>query len=304
MEECLEHLEQAREYDSDIFLVQMVRVQRLIETIHTTDTPNVPSRIYIKAFQADIERLRKADPCKEDNIFLAMQYLTAEIVMWELSLNDLQDNKTNTLSSHLQDLYNCVSSIRRFLDVYFTIPSSAYLLLPFSVFGQFAHAFIVLTKLASLEIDGWDLKALNEQLSFSNVIDECAVRFEEASHSSLEGLVVNNDSFTKCMCLSTLLSLTVITLLIPSSLGAQRVRFMKQVYEQKFTTDAANNTVLAQEVDKARTWQAPTNAGQPTPPEDPVLSADFFNYLDDNFWQSFAGFTGDWDYQLPEMTTT
>lgn len=198
MEECLEHLEQAREYDSDVFLVQMVRVQRVIETIHTTDTPNAPSRIYIKAFQADIERLRRADPCKEDHIFLALQYLTAEILMWELSLNDLQDNKTHTLSNHLRDLYNCVASIKRFLDVYFMIPSSAYLLLPFSVFGQFAHAFIVLTKLASLEVDGWDLKALNDQLSFSSVIDECAVRFEEASHATPDGLAINNDSFTKC----------------------------------------------------------------------------------------------------------
>ncbi|EME49367.1 hypothetical protein DOTSEDRAFT_68225 [Dothistroma septosporum NZE10] len=281
MEECLDHLEQAKEYDSDILLVQIVRVQRVIEAIHTTDSPSAPPRIYIKAFQADIERLRKADPYKKDDVFLSMQYLTAEILIWELSLNDLQDNKTHTLSSHLEDLYNCVESIKQFLDAYFLIPSSAYLLLPFSVFGQFAHAFIVLTKLASLELEGWDLKALNDQLSFSEVIDECASRFEAAAHATTDGIVIKNESFT---------------------LWAQRVKFMEKVYQQKFTSEATNKA-LAQEPDKARAWQTPTNAGQPTPPEDPVLSTDFFNYLDENFWQTFAGFTGDFDLQLPDMTT-
>lgn len=78
------------------------------------------------------------------------------------------------------------------------------------------------------------------------------------------------------------------------------MKFMKQVYEQKFTSEPANIAIV-QEDDKARSWQTPTNAGQPTPPEDPVLSADFFNYLDDNFWQSFAGFTGDFELQIPDM---
>lgn len=81
MEDCLTALEQAQEYDSDNFLLQMVRSQRIIESIHTTDTSNVPARVYNKAFQADIARLRNRDSCKDDNIFLQMQYLTAEVLI-------------------------------------------------------------------------------------------------------------------------------------------------------------------------------------------------------------------------------
>ena len=43
MDDCLEALETAREYDSDLFLVQMVRIQRTIESIHTTEPSSAPS---------------------------------------------------------------------------------------------------------------------------------------------------------------------------------------------------------------------------------------------------------------------
>ncbi|KXT04658.1 hypothetical protein AC578_2120 [Pseudocercospora eumusae] len=265
MRDCLAGLEAAREHDTDIFLVQMVRIQHIVETIHTTDCPTVPAKIYTKAYQADLERLRRMDPCKEDNLFLQMQYLTAEILMWELSLIELQEDRSKSLSSVLDDLYRCVAAIKAFLDVYFAIPSSAYYLLPFSVFGQFAHAFIVLTKLASLEVEGWDLKVLSEQLSFSEVIEESAVRFEESTKSAPDGIRVNNDSFGK---------------------WAQRIRWMKQVYESKFNEQHPDAGAGAPE--SARQSRQPDDLGQRTPPDD-VLNTDFFNYLDENFWDSFAG---------------
>lgn len=158
MGDCLDSLVQARECESDLLLVQMVRLQHLAEDTHTTEAPSAPMQMYVKAFEADLTRLRKNDPCKEDSTLLKLQYLSAEILVWELSLIDLQENKTKPLRSHLEDLYRCVEAIKSFIEVYFTISVDAYLTIPFSVFGQFAHAFIVLTKLASLEIDGWDFR--------------------------------------------------------------------------------------------------------------------------------------------------
>ncbi|KAK4506493.1 hypothetical protein PRZ48_000225 [Zasmidium cellare] len=302
MDDCLNSLEQAREHDSDLFLVQMTRIQHVIEAIHTVDSPSAPARVYIKAFQADIERLKRSDPCKGDNVFLVMQYVTAEILMWELSLIDLQENRTSSLSTHLEDLYRCVAAIQSFLDVWYTIPSSAYYLLPFSVFGQFAHAFIVLTKLASLEVEGWDLKALNEQLNFVSVIHDSAAAFEEATRSTPDGIAVNNDSFGK---------------------WSQRIRWMRQVYESKFTAEGNVNAAMREEAERAREWdvsgseavqqqqslqsQSAQQSQLHTPSsENPstmmnatdVLNADFFNYLDENFWQSFAT---DFDLSYPAV---
>ena len=169
-------------------------------------------------------------------------------------------NKT-PLSSVLDDLYRCVSAIKAFLELFFSILPSAYLLLPFSVLGQFAHAFIVLTKLASLDVEGWDLKALNEQLSFTQTIDKACRRFDEAMLAPIDGLVVNNDCFGK---------------------WAQRIRWMKQIYETKFS-DVVDNVQRPNN----KPPRAPDNFGQPTPPDEhDILNADFFNYLDADFWSA------------------
>ena len=288
LDNALRILEQSAEFEDDIFLVQMTRLQHLIEETSTLEAPSAPMQMYVKAFNVDLDRLRQNDKYKDPNdTFLRMQYLTSEILVWELSLIDLQENKTTPLRSHLDDLYQLVKAIRAFLDVYFAIPTIEYLTIPFSAYAQFAHAFIVLIKIASLEIDGWDMKAIHDQLSFSQVIDEAANRFDEAMASTPDGLKVQNESFSK---------------------WAQRVRWMKSVYEAKFIPEEfkgkdQSDAIRVQLVSGPPEYPSETaTAGvqQPTPPDD-VLSGDFFNYLDENFWQSFAG---DFDLGFPEMNMT
>lgn len=90
----------------------MVRVQRVIETIHTTESTRAPSRLYVKAYQADIERLREADRCSEENIFLHMQYLVADMHIAELALVDIGESKGVSLSGRLEDLHYCVEALK------------------------------------------------------------------------------------------------------------------------------------------------------------------------------------------------
>jgi hypothetical protein len=296
MDDAVKTLEENREYESDLFLVQIVRVQHLAEDLHTTETPSAPMQMYVKAFDADLTRLKQNDPNPnpENNVLLQLQYLTAEILVWELSLIDLQENKTNPLRSHLDDIYHCLDAIKRFIDIFFSISPNEYLLLPFSFFGQFAHAFIVLTKIASLELDGWDVKNMHQFLNFMDVIGRAADNFEAAGKSSPDGLKVNNDVFSK---------------------WGHRVRWMKSVYEAKYNPPQSSSATPASDLLCRRDMQeamqcleqrgaglpVPQNLQpqQPTPPIDlqatpqssDVLSADFFNYLDNDFWNSFpAGY--------------
>lgn len=107
-----ETLDRAHEAESDLFLVQMVRVQRVIETIHSTDSPSAPTHLYVKAYQADVERLRRTDRCPDENIFLHMQYLIADMHIAELALADLAEHKGASLSSRLDDLHRCVEALK------------------------------------------------------------------------------------------------------------------------------------------------------------------------------------------------
>ncbi|KAK4549368.1 hypothetical protein LTR36_006365 [Oleoguttula mirabilis] len=280
MDDCLNSLVEAREYDSDPLLVQMVRLQHLAEDTHTTETPSAPMQMYVKAFEADLTKLKESDPCKEDCTLLKLQYLSAEILVWELSLIDLQENKTKPLRTHLEDLYRCIEAIKSFIDMYFIIPVDAYLTVPFAVFGQFAHAFIVLTKLASLDVEGWDFKSLS--VDFPQIIDEATSRFDRATKSSPDGLEVDNESFGK---------------------WAQKLRWMKQMYEAKFLQEnnfvaQARQTAVKTLFDRPEGYDGATMAGaqQPTPPDD-VLSGDFFSNFDETFWNSFSG---DMDLGFPD----
>ncbi len=274
LEEALKALQEAQEYESDLLLIQMFRLQLLADDAVMVDTPTAPVQMYVKAFQADLEQLKKDDPCKAmDNVTLQLQYLAVDITIRELPLNELQGQSqiSTPLRSHLDELYYCVKAIRQFFEVFFTIDASLYLTVPFTFFGQFAHCFIALLKIVQLEIDGWNMKALHEQLNFSETIEETAKRYEDGSKYGPDGLTLNNESFMK---------------------WSQWVRWMKQMYESKLNPDSEGTENRAET--KTSIWarpddQQPTPAAQQPTPPDEMLSGDFFNYLDDNFWQSFAG---------------
>lgn len=294
LETCLDVLQEAREYTSDSHLVQMVRIQHLIEETHTTEAPSAPIQIYAKAFGADLAKLRENDPCNgHENVFLQMEYVFAEILIWEMSLNDLLEHKAQLQHSQLDDLYHCVKTVRKFLDVFNSIPIYMYLTMPFSTFCQFGHVFFTLTKLATLELDGWDFKALHDTIDFRTAIEDAASRFENASKITPDGLSVKNESLTK---------------------WAHRIRWMKTIYENKFLSPAAKEAQFASHMhDNApaclqnsfgEAIAVPGAQQQPTPPDD-VLSGEFFNYLDENFWQNL-GNGNDWDLatQWPDMSMT
>lgn len=288
LENALGVLEQRAEYETDAFLVQMTRVQHLMEELTSNESPSAPVQMYIKTFKFDLERLQENSRCDDqDHILLRMQHLISEVMIWELCLIDVQEKQTTPLRSHLDGLYSLVKAIRAFVDEYFTLPNTSYLTVPFSYYAQFAHAFIVLIKLASLDIEGWDMKAINDELNFTEFLDRCAARFEDAQLATPDGMKINNDSFNKW--------------------GA-RVRWMKSMFESKFLPEAEKGEDRS---DALRTPGGPptsqyteatpaSTTQQPTPPDD-VLSGDFFNYLDENFWQSFAG---DFDLGYPDMAMT
>ncbi|KAM3419493.1 hypothetical protein BST61_g5418 [Cercospora zeina] len=263
METCLRSLETRRERESDCFLAQMVRLQQIMHSICTTELSTAPAKVYTKALKADLSRIGPLEPSNEDNLFVRMQYLVVEVSLWEMTLNGLVEDRNLSLSSVLDDLYHCVSAVKAFMEAFFDIPSALYLTMPFSVFAQFGYAFIVLTKLASLDIDGWDVKALNDQLNFHYVIEKSAQLFEEATRSAPDGIVVNNNALAK---------------------WSQRVRYMQTLYDARFG-EAASGTAK-NTTDTGKDAQRQDGFGNPTPPDDSLITVEFFNYLDADFWST------------------
>ncbi|KAI7491017.1 hypothetical protein KC351_g219 [Hortaea werneckii] len=283
LDECLMHLAEAREYQSDVFLVQMVRLQKVAHEATATEASTAPMPMYVKAFEADLERLRLQMPYQEregdkQSTLLQMQQLGVKILIYELPLNELlqqespKTSPSSTLRSHMDSLHNLKEAIRSFVNVFFTIPIDQYLTTSFAIWGQFAHCFITLTKLATLDIDGWDWKACH--LDFVKIVDEATLYYDRAGQSSPDGLTVVNDSFAK---------------------WASRLRWLRQLYESR-STDSRPEQGEREAAANLQSTKAPgyeqssmEGAQQPTPPDDWLPNGDFFSGLDDNFWSTLVG---------------
>lgn len=118
-----------------------------------------------------------------------MQYHTAQLHAYELCLSDLPEEmgRSTSVTARLDNLFLCHQALTEILEAYFSIPAEEYLNLPFSVFGQFAHAFIVLAKLATLEVPGWDVNSLPGKLDFAATVEEAATRFEQTARIWTDG---------------------------------------------------------------------------------------------------------------------
>lgn len=73
LQECIRHLEERPEYDTDISLVYLIRIQRLTERIaelnsregaseELSSVPSAPVSAYILAFQNELNQIRASMP--------------------------------------------------------------------------------------------------------------------------------------------------------------------------------------------------------------------------------------------------
>jgi hypothetical protein len=280
MDQCLSNIEAAREYDSDLHLIQAVRIQHLISTIASTSTSHVPNRVFAAAFRADIDKLVQVKSTSRqtlphENLDLKLQYLAANLHAHEVSISDLFENHTKLLTSHLEDVYACLSDIQAIFDVFSAVPPSHYFLVTFSVFDHFVYALITFTKLALIEADPYIRNALDEKMRFSLTFETFAAAFEGSAQSTPDGMPVENDCF---------------------SAWAKKLRFATQVWEAKMMhhrTRSASPSAGEKVGNEDRLTRTLNEMGQVTPAEsldsNNAVSADFFSYLDGNFWDSFAG---------------
>lgn len=303
IENCLQELEASCQMESDLLLVQLVRIQHLIgeTTAVRIRTSNAPTDIHINAFTADLNRLRRRDQYRDqDNLQLQMQYLQADVHIYELSLANVTENECDSLHPHVESLYTLIDKIRGLMSVFARFRADTYVTLPFSIFGQYAHSFITYTKLASLEVDGWNTDYLKTKMQFLACIDEAVVRYDTAINCGPDGMIVNNQVFTE---------------------WSRRLRWMKGIYETKFLNPQPqildNNggtmvqntpTMTGPSLPRLVCEQVPMTAmvpslqhlQQPTPPDD-VFANDLFSYLDESFWQGFpTSLDLGWNEMLPQ----
>ncbi|KAF2144124.1 uncharacterized protein K452DRAFT_267286 [Aplosporella prunicola CBS 121167] len=273
LDEVCRDLEQAKEYPSDRYLLELVRVQRIVQRIErkcpvddlTPDTP-LPVAMFVWSLDGELKAARKAlPPDLAQDTTLLMHYTNASIYLWELSLSSLPATHTygDFTYRRLLMFNTLLQSSQAFMAHFRALPPSDYYDLPFVHFSQLTLATIVLSKLSRLDFPGWDLEYARARIAFSSTMDDAAARYEQA-RSAARVPVHDNPLF---------------------AFFARKLRFVRAWNEAK---------IRGVDVLQPPRNPATLNVGGPPPPPpapDLLLVPDFDHedLWDPAFWQQFMG---------------
>jgi hypothetical protein len=238
---CVEALAQAQEHQSDSFLIQLAQSQRIMQEAMGTQFEHAPVQFYAKSFLSDLENLGPVTGSGSVATVMRLQQAITRAAIWERSFVDIATNlNTETdLRSRLDGMWQCMEAAKAFTLIYLELPVEDYLVVPFGIFAQFAYIFVVLTRASSIEMDGWDVRALREFIDYSTLMEEASKRYDAVSQVRIDGLVLSNDAFAK---------------------WSAKTKWAKSFYDTKFLTTASKEAPASQLVLANRhTTHATTN---------------------------------------------
>ncbi|ERS97185.1 hypothetical protein HMPREF1624_06516 [Sporothrix schenckii ATCC 58251] len=184
LETCCQVLERQMEYPSDAYLVQLVRIQQLSQSISVafslrTDGVQVGMsfRHMMQNLRQQIEAFKAQMPeAYHDDVNLVGHVHAAEILLYEAGLQEigidpaLRDEPLSA-GDRLELLWACTYAIKdlmrnRFQDYITDQPRFLCL----STF-DFTYAFLTSLKLMTLQAPGWDGRRVRTELAFDDLID-------------------------------------------------------------------------------------------------------------------------------------
>lgn len=143
IQQCLAVLEQEREYDTDMRLVTLVRVQHLTERIAQLNAPDDPAEevvgltaaplsAYVSAFHGELDRIRSGlSPELQNDRVINMFLNTAMLRLYEppildapriISMSESLTSPTLGAASALDIFYQSRNALKKFFDDWLTVP--------------------------------------------------------------------------------------------------------------------------------------------------------------------------------------
>ncbi|TFB02286.1 hypothetical protein CCMA1212_005663, partial [Trichoderma ghanense] len=171
LQECIRHLEKHPDYDTDIALVYLVRIQRLTERIaelnsrdgaseEVSPVPSAPVSAYILAFQNELNQIRASMPkhLQEDKTF-QLFLESARLRLYEppvldknliRSLSKSLSSVTMATDSPLDRIYQSSAALTAWFNAWLSLPMSTYYFQTMAVGSHLVYALVMLARWARL----------------------------------------------------------------------------------------------------------------------------------------------------------
>ncbi|PHH67320.1 hypothetical protein CDD81_83 [Ophiocordyceps australis] len=171
LQQCIKELEASHEYETDVTVVFLLRLQHLTDCIHENncrDTavdsfhgiPTAPASVYVQAFQSELNRLSSKLPAhlKADKTIQILLH-TASLRLYEPPIADMAHIKQLSESlttgsigagTPLDKMYQTNAALRAWFDTWLSMPVASYCIQPATVAAQFVYAIVMLGRWAKL----------------------------------------------------------------------------------------------------------------------------------------------------------
>ncbi|KAJ4170041.1 hypothetical protein NW754_006182 [Fusarium falciforme] len=166
LETCCKALEANMQYPSDEYLVKLVRIQQLAQSISLTMTVEnigqhamkLPLTMVVRSFQDQLDQYRNSlGPRFSGNDNLKSHIHVAEVLLYEIALSDQHSTASYMpLTDRLQLLWGCLRSLK------FLCMSAS----------DFVYTIITGIKLMTLQLPGWNLASIHNELDMTEVMGQ------------------------------------------------------------------------------------------------------------------------------------
>ncbi|RAH83277.1 hypothetical protein BO86DRAFT_388146 [Aspergillus japonicus CBS 114.51] len=205
MEESYQVLQAAAQGESDRYLLCLVDLARMAEKIHRTlqlDHPHgstgssvcAHGGMAIRWLQKELEQLKPAlafnDPTQTS--FLLLQYHNLELFVYRTALRCDPDSRSSAyLPTHLTTLHACLHAVKSFFDTFFAIPSSAFFHMPYLLWCQLGHGFLMLSHISVYDVGDddddenpaknlWDREYARQVIDYQATVDRLTQKVADA----------------------------------------------------------------------------------------------------------------------------
>ncbi|KAM4060178.1 tRNA processing endoribonuclease [Hirsutella rhossiliensis] len=173
-------IETTNEYPSDEYLIKLIRIQQLAQTISLTmafdpATPaamSLPLPMVIESFQDQLDTFRVTLPTHlAASPTLQCHISIAEVLLTDVAISDPHCDSYNIqLTDRLQLLWACVRSLKAFFKVRFAVTELDSPRFVTVMVSDVAFAFITGIKLLTLGVPGWNLEHVSKELALDDML--------------------------------------------------------------------------------------------------------------------------------------
>ncbi|KAI3323024.1 hypothetical protein HD806DRAFT_535520 [Xylariaceae sp. AK1471] len=185
LDECLRILGEGGETMMDHLLVTQVKCQLLTKQLACVSTDESleeedsksPSAVLTAALLGQLEDVWRNLPALIRSERIAQFYLYSAKLTIQASLlsrPSAQDHSSLARFRKLQDLDSTLTTIERWLAVFFEMPLFNWVGITVDIFAQFTHCLVVLFKLTTLNETGWDLAEVRRRADVFEVLDRAS----------------------------------------------------------------------------------------------------------------------------------